>query len=125
MTTTALHSLPPRETILPGDTKMGTVGGGDRTCNGLFFIRHCKRFILLVNEGAILNIGLTWQGTDDIDLELWRNDGLLDASLTCQACGVGTSQEGIARFISPGEYELRVVLWSGSGSSFTLTTRVN
>jgi hypothetical protein len=121
-----LSSKPPRETILPGETKTGTVGFGDPTCNGLFFIRPCKRFILLVSEGATLKVRLTWQGTSDIDLELWLNDTLFDKSLTCQACGIGTSEEEFTRFVPAGEYELRAVIFDGAGGPFTMTvTRIN
>jgi len=121
-----LSSMPPRETILPGETKTGTVAFGDGMCNGLFFIRPCKRFILPVSEGATLKVRLTWQGTSDIDLELWRNDTLFDKSLTCQACGIGASEEEFTRFVPAGEYELRAVIFEGAGGPFTMTvTRIN
>jgi hypothetical protein len=121
-----LSSLPPRDTILLGETRTGTIGPGDPMCNGMFFRRPCKRFILIVNQGATLYAKLTWQGADDIDLELWVNDKLFDKSLTCQACGVGTSLEEFARFVPAGEYELRATLFEGLGSSFTLSvTRID
>ena len=121
-----VSSKPPRETILPGETKTGTVAFGDGMCNGLFFIRPCKRFILFVNEAATLKVRLTWQGTSDIDLELWLGDTLFDKSLTCQACGIGTSEEEFTRLVPAGEYELRAVIFEGTGGPFTLSvTRIN
>ena len=123
-----LTSKPPRETILPGETKTGTVNGTDQTCGGLFFILPCKRFILIVSEGATLKMRLTWQGAHDVDLELWRDDTEVAKSFICQACVGGPREEEFTRFIPAGEYELRATLFEGTGSPapFTLTvTRVN
>ena len=119
---------PPRETILPAETKMGTVDGGDATCGGMFFVLPCKRFILVVSEGATLKVRLTWATAHDVDLELWRDDTLIDKSLICQACGLGSPIEEFTRFVPAGEYELRATLFAGTGSpaSFSLSvTRVN
>lgn len=89
----------------------------------------CKRFILIVDEGATLNARLAWPSAHDVDLELWQNDTLIEKSLMCQACGIGPSKEEFSLFVPTGEYELRATLFSGtngSPASFTLTvTRVN
>ena len=117
---------PPRETIVPGETKTGAVSFSDPKCGGLFWTLPCKRFVLILSEGMTLKARLTWSGSSDIDLELWRDDTEVVKSFICQACIGGPSEEEFTRFIPAGEYELRATLFDGAGSPFTLTvTRVN
>ena len=61
-----------------------------------------------VSNTASFRAYLKWTNTFDLDLELWRDDALVAASLTCQSCGVGTAEESFTRTITPGDYELRV-----------------
>ena len=117
-----LSSKPPRETILPGESKTGTVHFTDSTCGGMFFVQPCKRFILTVSEGATLKVSLSWSNADDLDLELWKVDTLIQATCGCDL----TSEAELSRFVPAGEYELRATLFSGAGGSFTLTvTRID
>ena len=115
---------PPRDTLVLGQTKTGTFGVDPYvTCAGKFFTRPCKRFALSVtSSAATLQARLEWSGRHDLDLELWRDDTLVAASLTCQACGQGTSEEMLTVTLPPGEYEVRAVLFDGVGpTTFTLT----
>ncbi len=107
---------PPRETIVLGQTHTGAVGNSDATCAGKFFVRPCKRFALGVTSQESLRARLAWSGGHDLDLELWRDDTFVAASLTCQACGVGSSDETFTATLSPGEYEVRAVLFQGIGA---------
>lgn len=121
-----VSAKPPRESMVPGETKNGTVVSADSTCGGMFFILPCKRFILTVSESATLRVRLTWPSGDDIDLELWKDDTLFAKSLNCQACGFPSSEEEFTRFVPAGEYELRATLYFGAGGPFTLTvTRID
>ena len=81
----------------------------DPICAGLYFTLRCKRYVFTVSEAASFRFYLKWANLNDIDLELWRDGTLAEASLTCQACGVGAAEELLrTRTLLPGEYELRV-----------------
>jgi hypothetical protein len=107
---------PSRETIVVGQTQAGSVGNSDPTCAGKFFVRPCQRYVLVVAAEETLRARLEWSGGHDLDLELWRDDTFVVASLTCQACGLGTSDETFTAHLMPGEYEVRAVLFQGSGT---------
>jgi hypothetical protein len=115
---------PPRDTLVLGQTQTGTFGVDPYvTCAGKFFTRPCKRFVLAVtSSAATLQARLEWSGSHDLDLELWRDDTLVVASLICQACGQGISEETFTTTLPPGEYEVRAVLFEGVGpTTFKLT----
>ncbi len=120
---------PARESISIGETRTGSVGAADATCGGMFFRLPCKRFVLTVGGPETLRVRLTWSTRHDVDLELWRGDALVKASLTCQSCGVGTSEEAFDVDISSGEYELRATYFlvnDGASAPFELiVTRSN
>ena len=107
---------PPPEPIVLGQTHKGNVSTFDPTCTGKFFALPCKRFALVVAFEKNLRAQLHWEGAHDLDLELWRDDTFVVASLTCQACGVGTSDETFTTSLSPGDYEVRVRVYEGSGT---------
>lgn len=108
---------PARESIGIGDTRTGTMSGSDATCGGMFFRLPCRRFTFTVGTSSSVRAQLQWTGTQDIDLELWRDDTFVVASLVCQSCGVGTSQESFTRVVPPGDYELRLTWFQGGGST--------
>jgi hypothetical protein len=113
---------PARETIAIGQTRTGTLGNSEPTCAGKFFVRPCKRFVIVVTSQETARARLEWSGGHDLDLELWRDDTFIVASLTCQSCGVGSSDETVTTTLSPGQYEVRAVLFEGVGAtSFNLT----
>ena len=99
---------PPRETLVVGQTHTGTISRMDPMCTGMFFTLYCKRYAFTVSDAASFRMYLKWANTFDLDLELWREDTLVAASLTCQSCGLGTAEESITRTIPPGDYEVRV-----------------
>jgi hypothetical protein len=100
--------IPTRETILIGQSRTGAVSPMDNTCGGMYFRLSCKRFASIVNSAESIRARLNWPSRHDLDLELWRDDRLVARSTTCQACGVGTSEETFTTTIEPGDYEFRV-----------------
>ena len=103
-----LARKPPRETLVVGQTYTGTIGRTDPMCTGMYFTLYCKRYAFTVSDAASFRAFLKWANSSDLDLELWRDDTLVAASLTCQSCGIGTAEESFLRTIQPGDYELRV-----------------
>ena len=104
-----LSRRPPRETLVVGQTHTGTISWSDPTCAGMYFILPCKRYAFTVSDAASFRLYLKWANLNDIDLELWREGTLVEASLTCQACGIGAAEELLrTRILPPGDYELRV-----------------
>lgn len=103
-----LARRPPRETLVVGQTHTGTISRMDPMCTGMYFTLYCKRYAFTVGDAASFRAYLKWANTFDLDLELWREDTLVIASLTCQSCGIGTAEESLTRTLPPGEYELRV-----------------
>ena len=104
-----LSRRPPRETIVVGQMHTGTLSWSDSTCAGMYFTLPCKRYAFTVSEAASFRLYLKWANLNDIDLELWRDSTLVEASLTCQACGIGAPEELLrTRTLLPGDYELRV-----------------
>ncbi len=104
-----LSRRPPRETIVVGQMHTGTLSWSDPTCAGAYFILRCKRYRFTVSDAASFRLYLKWANLNDIDLELWRDDRLVEASLTCQACGIGAAEELLpTRTLPPGDYEVRV-----------------
>ena len=109
-----LSRRPPRENIVVGQTHTGSISSMDPTCAGMYFILPCKRYAFTVGAAASFRAYLKWANLRDLDLELWRDDRLVTASLTCQACGVGTAEEVFTESLPPGNYELRVTwYWLG------------
>lgn len=103
-----LARRPPRETLIVGQTYTGTISRMDPMCTGMYFTLYCKRYAFTVSNTASFRAYLKWANKFDLDLELWRDDRLVTASLTCQSCGIGTAEETFTQTIPPGEYELRV-----------------
>jgi hypothetical protein len=116
-----LARRPDRETIVVGQTHTGTLSRSDPVCYGMYFTLPCKRYAFTVSTSATFRAYLKWANRDDVDLELWNGNTLVVASLTCQACGIGTSEESFTRTIPPGDYELRVTLYDGAGTSYELS----
>lgn len=115
-----------REPIAIGQSRAGVVSGTDSTCGGMYFRLACKRFALAFTAGQTARARLTWPSRHDLDLELWGDDTLMTASLTCQSCGLGTSEETITMSVSPGQYELRVIyFWDNDGSPASFDLRVS
>jgi hypothetical protein len=116
---------PPREHIAVGQSRTGSLGRSESTCGGMYFNLACKRFVLAIGTETLVSARLSWPSRHDLDLALWRDDEQVVYSATCQACGIGTSEETVTTTLSAGEYELRVTyFWDNDGSATSFSLNV-
>jgi hypothetical protein len=92
------------------ETLTGTVSGGSTTC-GTFVPRPCVVRSLGIHHTGRIDATLTWNGTADLDLQLWRSGA---SSEIASSDGVGGTERVSADVTGGSTYELRVIYYSGA-----------
>jgi hypothetical protein len=98
------------------DSIAGALSAGNEGCSSPGSIhdsKPCKRYGFTVTREGPFSAELNWSPRDtDLDLELWRGSQRLIRTLDV------THPENMSSTVTPGDYEVRVVYYQGTATTF-------
>jgi hypothetical protein len=120
-TTTTNYPLAPNPRTMT-ETLTGQVSGGDTTCSDGVFQKPCRIVTFPIHNSGAFSALLTWNGTADLDLSLWRG-----TTEIARSSGVRGREEVSAILSIASNYELHVTYYQGATvASYILNvTRMN
>jgi carboxypeptidase family protein len=93
------------------ETLTGQVSGGSPTCSDGTFTKPCRVHMFNIHNDGALDATLTWTGTADLDLSLFRSGS---STPIARSTGVSGTEHVSAVLAGGSVYELRVTYYDGA-----------